>query len=232
MDFVETVFSNTKIDSNKLLEYGFIKNNNLFEYKTSLFDDLILYITYDDTFKIKVFDVNINEEYLAYQYKSRGSYSNQVKTAIEEVLIDIKEHVSLGFKYKFSQTNRLDEYMCEVYGKGYFPFTNYPNIGAYKNGDDKWYALINNVSYSKLDTTSKNDEIVEIINLKVKPKEINNLIKTKGIFPAFHMNKKNWISIVLNDTLSDGEIILLINDSYDLVEEGLNNKKFYRRKTY
>ena len=51
---------------------------------------------------------------------------------------------------------------------------------------------------------------------EVSKDEIGNLLKKDGIYPAYHMNKRNWISILLNDTLKDTEIMNRIEESYKL----------------
>lgn len=40
-----------------------------------------------------------------------------------------------------------------------------------------------------------------------------------GIYPSYHLSKKSWISIILDDTLSDKEIMNLVDLSYDNVKE-------------
>ena len=62
--------------------------------------------------------------------------------------------------------------------------------------------------------------LTEIINLKVDKDELDNMLKNNGIYEAYHMNKKSWVSISLDDTLNDEFIIDLIDKSYSLV----NNK--------
>ena len=46
---------------------------------------------------------------------------------------------------------------------------------------------------------------------------IGSLLSTKGFFPAYHMNKNHWISIVLDGSISDDQIIPLLELSYDSV---------------
>ena len=48
-------------------------------------------------------------------------------------------------------------------------------------------------------------------------------LNQKGIYPAYHMNKKHWISIFLDETFSDGEIMEYIKKSRMYTE--LTNKK-------
>lgn len=37
-----------------------------------------------------------------------------------------------------------------------------------------------------------------------------------SVVPAYHMNKTHWISVILDGSLSDAEILPLIDDSYAL----------------
>ncbi|WP_455089335.1 MmcQ/YjbR family DNA-binding protein [Peptoanaerobacter stomatis] len=56
------------------------------------------------------------------------------------------------------------------------------------------------------------------------PWELNNQLSgiyglnlfRKGIYPGYHMNHKHWISVVLNETLSDNEVMKLIENSFSL----------------
>ena len=63
------------------------------------------------------------------------------------------------------------------------------------------------------------------INIKVKPEEVIRLQEEhKGIIPAYHMNKKHWISVVLNDCTNTSFIKNLIQESYQLVILGMTKK--------
>ena len=68
-----------------------------------------------------------------------------------------------------------------------------------------------NLDLSKLDNNSGE---VEIINVKLDENKIQKLLKQKGFYKAYHMNKKSWITIILDDTLSDKYIMDLIDESY------------------
>ena len=51
---------------------------------------------------------------------------------------------------------------------------------------------------------------VECLNIKVPIDTVDH----PSIYPAFHMNKKHWMSILLDETLSDEDIMSLIDQSY------------------
>ena len=40
--------------------------------------------------------------------------------------------------------------------------------------------------------------------------QTEKLLNKKGIYTAYHMNKKNWVSIILDDTLKDEEIMKMV----------------------
>lgn len=59
--------------------------------------------------------------------------------------------------------------------------------------------------------------LVETVNLKHD--QIADLLSNKGIYPAFHMNKRYWISVALDDTLSDEMVMELIEKSWNLTSK-------------
>ena len=68
-----------------------------------------------------------------------------------------------------------------------------------------------------------NEKVFEIFNVKFGKGEALDFVESshnKGIRPAYHMNKQNWITIVLDESkLSDNAIYKLIDKSYQLVNK-------------
>ena len=73
------------------------------------------------------------------------------------------------------------------------------------------------IPFNKIDKNKSG--LIEVINVKINPNDKDNLLKIEGIYEAYHMNKKSWISIILDDTLSDDLISELIDNSYKLVSK-------------
>jgi predicted DNA-binding protein (MmcQ/YjbR family) len=73
-----------------------------------------------------------------------------------------------------------------------------------------------NVDKSKIE---KGTGEIEIINVKVEANMLKELLKQKGFYEAYHMNKKYWLTIVLDDTVDDEIIFSLIDNSFDLVNK-------------
>ena len=63
------------------------------------------------------------------------------------------------------------------------------------------------------------------INLKCNPErslELRN--EYESINPGWHMNKKHWNTVILNNDVSDEFAFELIDHSYDLIVKGLTKK--------
>ena len=63
------------------------------------------------------------------------------------------------------------------------------------------------------------------INLKCNPERSIELRESySGITSAFHMNKKHWITVKINQDVDSSLILELVNHSYDLVHSSLSKK--------
>ncbi len=63
------------------------------------------------------------------------------------------------------------------------------------------------------------------VTVKAKPEDVINLTeKYYNINGAYHFNKKHWINIKNDDSVSDKLIFRLIDNSYHLVISGLTKK--------
>lgn len=94
------------------------------------------------------------------------------------------------------------------------PFDKDTDSSVFRHADNrKWFGLIMNVSGVKLGlgTTS----YVPVINLKIDdPVFRDMLIQQPGIIPAYHMNKKQWITVFLDGTVQKERVYDLIDASY------------------
>ncbi len=63
------------------------------------------------------------------------------------------------------------------------------------------------------------------INLKAAPGNVTEYIeKYESVHPGYHMNKKHWITVMIDGTLPDKIITSWIDDSYNLVFHNLSKK--------
>lgn len=62
----------------------------------------------------------------------------------------------------------------------------------------------------------KSKEEAEVLDLRFPADQMENAVDHRRFFPGWHMNKKHWISIVLDESLSTEEILELVQQSYEL----------------
>ena len=58
--------------------------------------------------------------------------------------------------------------------------------------------------------------LVDVLNVKCDPTIIGMLRMQPGFYPAYHMNKEKWVSILLCGPVADDEMKELIEFSYQL----------------
>ncbi len=86
----------------------------------------------------------------------------------------------------------------------------------------KWYALVMRVSRRKFGIDS--DEVVDVVNLKLPLEMFGSFDKSDGVYPAYHMNKLHWISVLLPDA-TDDIIALLADASYEATKTVIRKPK-------
>ena len=112
----------------------------------------------------------------------------------------------------------LDNHITEAYGAtAEHPWASAPSYGVYRhNHNKKWFAVIMDIPASKLGI--EKDETISIVNLKSDPILIGSLHKDEGIYPAYHMNKSHWISVLLDGTVDDKKLKWLTEVSFSLTK--------------
>ena len=107
------------------------------------------------------------------------------------------------------------------------PFADYPEAEVLRHQDTgKWFAIVMPVKAEKfgLPVQERNAEL-EVVNLKCQPPLVTLLLEKEGVFPAYHMNRKHWVSIPLGGTFPEEEILELVELSFRLTEKGRKRKK-------
>lgn len=64
------------------------------------------------------------------------------------------------------------------------------------------------------------------MNLKSSPILIGTLLQEAGFYPAWHMNKSQWITAVLDGTAEEETLIPLVSMSYDLTAPKRKRKQY------
>ena len=101
------------------------------------------------------------------------------------------------------------------------PFEKTEAMGFMVEDKGKWYGLMMEVPLQKLGVASQANSL--ILNVKIHPENKERLLSTDGVYEAYHMNKKHWISIALNVCTDDALIKECIYTSYKCVTKKDNS---------
>lgn len=201
-------------DFDKLLKYGFCREGDAHVLIKDLSESgLYARIAIDGThIDVRVIDRAFDDDFLPFSVKNGSS---PVKSEVERLIEDV---VAACFA-SIDVTENLVAYLEETYGtKHEEPWEDSPGYYTFKApNSQKWYAIIMHLSGKRIGLQTEN--AVDIINVKVAPDKIPALIDNKHCFCAYHMNKKNWITVLLDKDTDVPALKALIDESFRLVEK-------------
>ncbi len=95
---------------------------------------------------------------------------------------------------------------------------NFPNYLVFRNRrNKKWFAIMMDIERAKLGL--EGDGKIDVVNLRCDPLLLGSLRLNPGYLPAYHMSKKNWVTVLLDGTVGEEELKSLVCLSYDLIDE-------------
>ena len=106
------------------------------------------------------------------------------------------------------------EYCLSTYGTSPdYPFDEDFETAVLRHADNrKWYSIVMRVSRRKFEFDS--DEVIDVVNLKLPTEMFGSFGASDGVYPAYHMNKLHWISVLLPDAPED-VVSFLTNASFE-----------------
>ena len=110
------------------------------------------------------------------------------------------------FEYVNKQYGSIPEYL----------WRSSPESAILRHKNGKWYAVLMQVEKSRLGL--EGDTKVDILDVKCDADMVGLLTQTYGFLPGYHMNKKYWITMLLDGTVSEAKILDFLDMSYDLID--------------
>lgn len=206
-----------EVEYQMLLEYGFEKEKDYYILKKDLnFDLYTAFIWKEKTLKIDVYEKATGEKYIPFYIKNaEGVYVNEIKEKIDIIKKEYMEACLKNFNIKEQILEYVKKKHHAILEHPWDKFPNYVTLKTRKK--KKWYGVIMEISAEKLGLI--NEEVVGAMNLKNEPNKIQTMIDDKTIFPAYHMNKKYWFTVLLNEETNLEKLKQLIDESYYFVEK-------------
>lgn len=110
------------------------------------------------------------------------------------------------------------KYCLEEYGvTPDYPWVKDPETAVLRHRNNKkWFALVMDIPKSKLGIDSL--ETSTVVNMKYSEDMLMAFGRPRGVYPAYHMNKVHWVSVLL-DTADDDTVRLILEESYNLTKK-------------
>ena len=214
------IFKAYQFNSKKAKEYGFVENQGIWTYSSPILQgDFLMRITVEGSdLRFQVFDQETGDLYPQVHMESmRGTFVGSVREACLEVLYDIRKASFEVQEFLCPQTKRILTRVQQKYENQLeYLWEKSPDTAVLRHEDNqKWYAILMRIPWDRLD--KGREGLVEVVNLKHD--QVADLLSQMGIYPAFHMNKRYWISIPLDDTLTDEKVLELFDRSWFLTSK-------------
>lgn len=216
---LEYMLKNRVINNSSLIKYGFKKEAKKYVFNAKIFDEQFEMIVEAKNNKMtsKLIDLMNEEEYVLVDVQdSVGEFVGKLRQEYEEKLDDILQKCTSREVFKNKQSKEIIEYIRKKYNDELeFLWEKFDNNAIWRNKqNNKWYGLLLTIPESKLGIDS--EKIVEAIDIRYQKNETDKIVDNEKFFPGYHMNKKSWITIKLDNSVDIKTIKKLIDNSYNL----------------
>lgn len=215
--FYNEIFDKNIFNSKFAIAYGFSKVGDYYILQSDIDVENFNVIVKigKDSFEVNVIELPFNEEYILFNVlDSNGKFVSKIRKKVNELIDDIVKNCFTSLDYR----KLLLDYVREKYGTiPEEPWEDNNHATIKTTNTKKWYGIFMSIPYKTLGLEKSGK--IDVLNVKLNPELIESMIDKKHFFPAYHMNKKYWISIVLDSDTDLNLIKSLIDESFRLVEK-------------
>lgn len=216
------IFKNKTVNCEKLIRLGFEKVGDRYVYSTEIFDNqfkMTVKIDGSGNVETELFDLAAEEIYTLHLVtEASGEFVGRVRSEYEHVLQNIADNCFDSDIFRENCAHEIIEYAREKYGDELeFLWERYPDAAVLRRKDNKkWYALFMTIPRHKLGLDD--GEPAEIIDVRFDVHELPKQVDGVRYFPGYHMNKKHWITMLLDGSIPIEEILNYLDKSYKLAK--------------
>ena len=227
MTVEQKVFSRMRFSTERMRGYGFRDTGQVYMLEKELMGGDFtaeLRVYENGSVQGRVIDNMTEEEYVQLRMPNyNGAFVGSVRAAYEELLRDVAANCCSEVAFASDQGNRIADAIYERYSvEPDFPWdeSRYRSAGVFRHSvSNKWFGLLMNIDRRLLDKNGP-EGMTDVLNLKADESRIEALHRIPGIYPAYHMNHGKGISVMLDDTLSDEDVMDLVGISFRLTSKG------------
>ena len=169
----------------------------------------------EKTLAADVFETATKEKYVLFNVVSaHGAFVGQIRSEVQDVIDEIRKECFISQDIKEKYVEFLHSYFN---APGDTPWVEQGDNSStvYRCPNNKWFALVMQIKFKNLGFES--DVPVWAVNLKAE--NVESITDKKSIFPAYHMNKKYWTTVLLTAVTDFEKLCELTKNSYALVQK-------------
>ena len=116
------------------------------------------------------------------------------------------------------ERNSIFKHCKDTYGTApEYLWERFPSYAVLRHrGNRKWYAVVMEIPFKRLGVMREGT--VDVMNLKLGEAMVGSVRDERGIFPAYHMAKGAWVSVLLDGTVPDETILAFLDISHELTD--------------
>lgn len=239
MDFNSFFYSAVPL-YNEFEKYGFRKAGKLYCLKKDLKQDgfYVEIKIEDEKITAEVFEKSGDKNSPDLKYalldvkNANGAFVSSILENVKNILNDFFEHC---FEKEYIKEKYVEFLKKEFNVMPDFPWAGkkdnasksssfksklFSDYAVFRCKNNKWFSLIMNITYKNLGLKNAlPDEKVFVVNLKADAEKIKEIVDSKSVFPAYHMNRKYWITVLLTKVTNFEKLCELTKRSYELVSK-------------
>ncbi len=218
MSIESDIFSNYMVIPEKLVQYGFAHDGEKLVYTVSMprgnFCVIVEYTK--NEISGKIIDTAMDSEYTNFRIENDFGYAANVRQRFIDILTDIRDKCTINQHFSSPTARHIARFIHNEFNVSpEFLWEKFPSFAIFRRTDNKkWFVLIANIPLVKLKSRANTRDIVDIINVKVEDTKTRDILKKRGFYPAYHMNKTSWVTIILDGTVPDATVEQFIRESF------------------
>ena len=227
------IFRSAVPNYEKFADFGFEKHEDSYICKKKLEESgfYVLLTVNNENINAEVYEEGDDfpdSKYALFDVQSAtGSFVSQIRSEVQNIIEDFRRSCFGVFDLREKYAHFLEtEFNCKPdfpwaaskdssESKSSLKSERFSDYAVYRCPNQKWFALVMNITYKNLGF--ENDEKVFVVNLKAPSDKMAKIIDNKSVFPAYHMNKKHWITVLLTDVTDFENLCELTKQSFELV---------------
>jgi len=218
---MEEGFQGRKPKEEELLKFGFELKSGAYEYRREIVGGLMLCARVEKgELTTRVFDPMTDEDYVLHLIEgASGSFVGEVRREKEKLLKELSTTCFDRYDKLSDGARALFDYAERAFGvHPEYLWADTPDCAVLRRPDTKkWFAAVLTVRRDKLFLAGEGK--VEVVDVRARPEEIPLLIENSICLPGYHMNKKHWITFLLDGSVSSKLLQTYLVESYSLAKK-------------